>query len=451
MKVKYLSGNKANTIADLDDVKAKSLIEDGLASEVIAEDPMEAAMKSFEVKASEIANKVMADASAKAVDNLAKGLGKAGANIRVGPERETQDPTSGFKSMNHFLYEVSRSGVNCTAPTPLMQKHFNAQALIAKTAGPTGNTEGTLSLTAGTGDGAVIPVQYASEIFRMYGEQDDFMSMAFPFAMNSLAAHLPILRNYNKANTTVTAGVVTSEPGEANVIPVSKTTWEQRIFTLVKESIMVPVSNEALEDNNVGLGSAIAAQAVWQLRKQINGGIIQGYTTSCTGIIGNAATKIVGRAVANQISFTDLLNMYAAFAHQDANYNGAYWIGHPTIVQQLGTSTIGNFPALFAPGAGATGQPLSILGRPLILTGWSKPLGTTGDLLLIDPKKYIVGFKGGVNSFVSPHVYAASDQTGFRFTQRVNGQLGLTGLITLEDGSTTVSPFVELGAVGGLS
>ena len=214
---------------------------------------------------------------------------------------------------------------------------------------------------------------------------------------------------------------------------------------------MVPVSNEALDDNNVGLGSAIAAQAIWQLRKQINGGIVQGYSTSCTGIIGGSATKIIGRATANAIGFADILNMYAAFAHQDANYGGAYWLGHPTIVGQVFNSTIGSFPAMIAPGGGQQSQPLTILGRPLILTGWAKPLGTSGDLLLVDPKKYIMGFKGGVNSFVSPHVYAASDQTGFRFTQRVNGQQGLTGLITLEDGTNTVSPFVELGQVGGLS
>lgn len=450
VKIKYLSGKKINTVVDIEDVQAKSLIEDGLAEEVKAEDPMEASLKAYENKVAEIAQKALTETYAKAQDYAAKGLNKI-SSIRVLPERELEDQTGGFKSINHFLYEVSRSGVNCSAPTALMQKHFNTQALIAKTAGPTGNTEGSLSLTPGTGDGAVIPVQYASEIFKMYGEQDDFMSMAFPFPMNSLSAHLPVLRNYDRSNTTATAGVVVTEPGEATVIPVSKTAWEQRLFTLVKESIMVPVSNEALDDNNVGLGSAIAAQAIWQLRKTINGGILQGSTSSCVGIIGGPATKLVGRAVANEISFADILNMYAAFAHQDANYGGAYWVGHPTVVAQLGTTTIGNFPALFAPGAGATGQPLSILGRPLILTGWAEPLGTSGDLLLVDPKRYIMGFKGGVNSFVSPHVYAASDQTGFRFTQRVNGQQGLTGLIKLEDGSTTVSPFVELATVGGLS
>lgn len=448
-KVKYTSGKRINTIVDIEDAQAKSLIEDGIAEAVAEADPMEAALKSFETKATDTVNKIIADASVKAVEQFSKGISKA--SIRVGPTRELEDPTSGFKSLNHFLYEVSRSGTNCMVPTPLIQKHFNTEAIRVKTAGPTGNTEGSLSLTAGTGDGAVIPVQYETEIFRMYGEQDDFMSLAFPFAMNSLAAHLPVLRNYDRSNTSATVGVVAGEPGEAVVIPVSKTTWEQRIFTLVKEAIMVPVSNEALDDNNVGLGSAIAAQAVWQLRKRINGGIIQGVTSSCTGIIGATATKIIGRANANQISFADLINMYAAFAHQDANYAGAYWLGHPTVVAQLGTTTIGNYPALFAPGGGATGQPLSILGRPLILTGWCKPLGTTGDLLLVDPKRYIMGYKGGVNSFVSPHVYAASDQTGFRFTQRVNGQLGLTGKITLEDGSTTVSPFVELGALTDVS
>jgi HK97 family phage major capsid protein len=480
--IKFLSGKNLNKVLEVEDLAAKSYIDDGLAVEVIPEDPMELAMKNFEVKTQEIADRVMAEATTKAIANITKGISKASPAIRVGPERELMDGTNGFKSMNHFLFEVSRSGIDCRNPTDLIKKSFNLEALRMKTAGPAGNTEGApLSLTPGTTDGAIIPVDYATEIFKMYGDQDDFMSMAFPFPMNSLSAHLPVLRNYNFSNTAGSAGVVPYEQGEATVIPVSKTTWEQRLFTLVKESIMVPVSNEALDDNNVGLGTAIAAQAVWQLRRTINGAMIQGFSNtagaansnsaSCYGILGTNGAGVIGgglytnthtqtgptvlvsRAVKNQIAFADIMSMYAAFAHGHANYNGAVWVGHPTICTQVSSTTIGNFPAMVVPGGASMeqGRPLSILGRPLILTGWAGTLGVTGDLMLIDFKKYIMGFKGGVNSFVSPHVYAASDQTGFRFTQRVNGQLGLTSPIILEDGATQVSPFVALGQVGGLS
>jgi HK97 family phage major capsid protein len=453
-KIKYLSGNKKDQVIELDEVKAKSLVEDGLAELVVEdESPLTAALKTFETKAFEIAERALTDATAKALDNVAKGVTKA-SSIKVGSDRELEDRTGGFSSIGHFMYEVQKSGINMSNPTPAMQKHITADNRRIKAAGATPyNSEGSLSLTAGTGDGAVIPVQYSEAIFQMYGEQDDLMELAFPFAMNSLAAHLPVLANYNRANTTAANGVVVTEPGEAQIIPNSKTVWEQRIFTLVKEAIIVPVSNEALDDNNVGLANAIAAQAIWQLRKKINGAILQGssVSTSCVGIIGGAATKITGRTTNGTVTFADLIAMYASFAHQDANYGGAYWLCHPTVLPALSSTTIGNFPAFFAPGGAQSERPLTILGRPIIVTGWCKPLGTSGDLLLVDPKKYIVGYKGGVNSFVSPHVYAASDQTGFRFTQRVNGQQGLTGLITLEDGTNTVSPFVELGQVGGLS
>lgn len=475
--LKFLSGKNLGKTLEIEDVQAKSYVDDGLAEYVVAVDPMDAAMAAFEIKTTEIAERVMAAATTKAIGNITRGLKNAHATvIKVGPERELEDGTGGFKSMNHFLYEVSRSGNNCSQPTELVKKHFHMEALRMKTAGPTGNTEGApLSLTPGTTDGAIIPVDYATEIFRMYGDQDDFQSMCFPFPMNSLSAHLPVLRNYNFSNISPTGGVVPFEQGESVVIPVSKTTWEQRLFTLVKESIMVPVSNEALDDNNVGLGTAIAAQAVWQLNRTINGAIVQGFSNtagsansasaSCSGILGTNAgggiypgndqgvTVLQARATINKISFADIMGMYALFAHGHANYGGAVWLCHPTCLPQISTSTIGSFPAIITPGGGAgnEGRPLSILGRPLIVTGWAKTLGTTGDLMLVDFKKYIIGFKGGVSSFVSPHVYAASDQTGFRFTKRVNGQLGLTSPITLEDGSTLVSPFVALGQVTGLS
>jgi HK97 family phage major capsid protein len=455
IKIKYTAGKNKDTVAELDDIKAKSLVDDGLAEQVEDTDPMGKALDGYETKAREINEKLLTELTAKGIDNFSKGIQRT--SIKVGLDRAVEDETGGFKSLAHFMLEVMKSGQGMINPSPAIVKHHTN--LSIKTAGASPfNSEGSpLSLTPGITDGAIIPVAYSTVLYQTYGEDDDLMALCFPFAMNSLSAKLPLLVNYNFSNTNPTVGITVSEPGEGNLIPLSKTTWEQRLFTLVKEGIIVPISNEALDDNNVGLAQATAAQGIWQIKKTINGGILRGtsVTSSQAGILGNAATKIAARAVNGTVSYTDLLTMYAAFAHGAAggNYSDAVWIVHPTVLPKLGTSTVGNYPAFVAPGGGQTsqGQPLSILG-PIIVSGWAEPLGTTGDVFLIDFKSsYVMGYKGGVQTFVSPHIYMVSDQTAIRMVQRVNGQHARTSLTTLQDGITTVSPSVVLGTTSGLS
>lgn len=454
MKIKYLAGKKANTVEILDDLKAKSLIEDGLA-EVVELTENEKSVENFTTKINEMAEEIATKAASKAVENVTKGLNQS--RIHVSAPRELLDTTGGFKNMNHFLMEVKYSGDNLRQPTKTLTKYFETENLRLKTAGATpGGVEGSLTLTPGYSDGAPIPIEYLSELYKVWGDQPNFAEMARPIAMNSLSAKIPVDAVYDRSNIQPSSGLIVNEAGEANVIPNSKLLWEQRLLTLVTESIMAPVSNETLSDNNVNWGTVVGAQAVYQLRKQINGGIIKGTTSSCVGIIGNAGTKIVGRAASGTISFADILNMYGAFDSEGGSYSNAVWIAHPTTVGAIYNSTIGSFPAMIAPGNGSKESisPLNILGRPVYLTGYCNALGTggvtgTADLLLVDFKQYLFGYKGGVDSFVSPHVFATSNQTGFRFTQRVNGQLGRLRLTTLEDGSTHVSPFVQLGPVGG--
>ena len=239
-------------------------------------------------------------------------------------------------------------------------------------------------------------------------------------------------------------GVVAATISESANITQSKTNWEQITLTLSKESIIVPVSNELLEDNNVALGSVIAEQAGFQITKAKNGGILQG-STAFTGIIGHASAVNVVRQAHLQVQFLDVLDMYASFAFDDASYESSVWFAHPTVIPQLGNMTSGNYNIYFPPGGAQDGSVGRLMGRPIIVTGWAEPLGTPGDLILADMKKYVSGYRNGMQSMVSPHVFFLTDEQAFRFTERVCGRPGLSSPITLEDGVTQVSPFVTLG------
>ncbi len=91
-------------------------------------------------------------------------------------------------------------------------------------------------------------------------------------------------------------------------------------------------------------------------------------------------------------------------------------------------------------------MPPRLLGMPLYVTGALPALNTAGDILLVDPKYYLIGDRQSYELAFSEHFKFQNDQVAWRATVRVDGQPWVNGSITLEDASTTVSPFVALAA-----
>lgn len=85
-----------------------------------------------------------------------------------------------------------------------------------------------------------------------------------------------------------------------------------------------------------------------------------------------------------------------------------------------------------------------ILTRPVIFTEKTEAVGTVGDIILADLSQYVVGLKSGLRFDQSIHVHFATDELLARLIERHDGQPLWDSALTLEDGSTTVSPFVTL-------
>lgn len=89
---------------------------------------------------------------------------------------------------------------------------------------------------------------------------------------------------------------------------------------------------------------------------------------------------------------------------------------------------------------------LTIKGRPVIETEYNATLGTVGDIVLINPKKYRLIRKGGVEQASSLHVRFTTGEQTFRAFYRVDGQMVPRSALTpFKGGSTkTLSPVVVL-------
>ena len=87
-----------------------------------------------------------------------------------------------------------------------------------------------------------------------------------------------------------------------------------------------------------------------------------------------------------------------------------------------------------------------ILTRPVLFTEKTEPLGDKGDVMLCDFSQYVVGLRSGMTFDTSIHVHFETDELLSRIIERHDGQPLWDSALTLEDGTTTVSPFVVLGA-----
>ena len=70
-------------------------------------------------------------------------------------------------------------------------------------------------------------------------------------------------------------------------------------------------------------------------------------------------------------------------------------------------------------------------------------LGTNGDLMLVDRSFYVIGDREYVLA-ASPHKNFLMNQIVLRVVSRFDGQPLLDKKVTLQDGTSTASPFVIL-------
>lgn len=85
-----------------------------------------------------------------------------------------------------------------------------------------------------------------------------------------------------------------------------------------------------------------------------------------------------------------------------------------------------------------------MLTRPVIFTEKTETLGSKGDIGLFDFSQYVVGLREGMRFDLSAHVHFTTDELMARLIERHDGMPLWNEALTLEDGTTTVSPFVVL-------
>lgn len=293
--------------------------------------------------------------------------------------------------------------------------------------------------------GFAVPVQYAEKIHAVSLENEIIMPRAFVQPMRSNECKIPGMK-IGDHSANLYGGFTASYTAETGTISEADPKVRSMILNAKKLTGLIRFSSELAQDIPGGEGQIInlcGKGLSWYRDRAFLKGSGAGEPL---GILNAGCLVTVAKEAgqsANTIVYENLTNMMAAmFA---GSFGNSFWLCHQsTIPQLLQLSMSVGTGGDHIPVMTRTGGGFEILTRPVVFTEKTEKLGDLGDILLIDASQYVVGLRSEMRFDTSIHVHFQTDELLARLIERHDGQPLWDSTLTLEDGSTEVSPFVIL-------
>ena len=308
-------------------------------------------------------------------------------------------------------------------------------------------------LGEGQGDqgGFLVPEEFRAEMLSVALEAAVVRPRARVLPMSTLTVRVPSIRDTTDASN-VFGGVTGYWVPESGSFTQSEPTFSQTTLTAKKLIGGTRVANELLRDSAITLEpllNQLFADAIAYFEDDafiagIGGGQPLGILNADALV---SVTKETGQA-ATTLSVENVIKAYSRLL--PGSIANSVWIMHPDVQPQLYTMSLavgtGGAP-MFFPAGGISGAPTpTLLGRPIIFSEKAETLGSAGDVYLADLSYYLIGDRQALEMASSPHVRFNTDETDFRFIERIDGRPWIDSAITPRNGSNTLSPFVAIAA-----
>jgi HK97 family phage major capsid protein len=295
--------------------------------------------------------------------------------------------------------------------------------------------------------GFLVPERLRANLLSVGLESAVVRPRARVIPMDSLRVPFPTIDSTSNSST-VFGGIVGYWTEEAATLAPSQAAFGRLVLDAKKLTTYTTVSNELVQDSAISFQAFIdeifpEALSFYEDDAFINGtgvGEPKGFLNGSAVI---EITKETGQAAAT-IVWENVIKMYSRML--PSSLNRAVWVASPDTFPQLATmaQNVGTGGSAIWLNNGASGPPVTILGRPLIFTEKAKTVGTAGDLSLVDFGFYLIGDRQVMTAKSSEHVGFAADTTAFRIIERVDGRPWLETAITPKNSGDTVSPFVTI-------
>jgi HK97 family phage major capsid protein len=443
LKKDYL-GHKAGATLDIhEEPVATSLVEQGVA-EPVPGDPY---------------GPLMSKAVETAVNSLTKQLDTV-INATLKQVQETQEQSRKVKkavlfggadgdperSFGDWLVNVAVACSQKAKP----ESRSKAADKLEKVYGSQFNPwqKAAMAESSGATGGYIVPPDFYQQLLAIAAEDSTFRQRAFVQPMASATLQFPYLditTAQAAGNSPFFGGVIANWTSEAQTRTETEPDFKMMELKAQELSGYSVSSNILLQDAAFGLEKFLFTLFGKACAWYEEYAFLQGNGVGKPlGVLNAGATIKVNRNTASHFYFPDVAGMLKSLL--PASYGRAVWYISPTVVQDLIQLKDGANRAIFLSiDQGVTKAPVwKLLNLPVVITEKIPALGTTGDVMLIDPSLYVIGDRMMLEVAASEHVNFLKNQMTWRFVQRVDGRPWLDSSITLQDGTSTVSPFVVL-------
>jgi HK97 family phage major capsid protein len=404
-------------------------------------------------------NRLVAEETQKQLANMLRENGQDSDKDAI--KRLDLDPQNKRSGGNGNMLTSHRQGTahNPTAPGASLDKHFDnsvdyvrtiwhksPQASVEEKLAVLRNAAGSVSPSDG---GFLVPETLRSQLLQIALESSVVRPLATVVPMDSARVPFPMIDSTTNSGS-VFGGMIAYWGEEGAALTDSNPKFGRVTLDAKKLTGLSAVPNELLQDSIVSFAALVETLWPQALAFSEDNSFMTGTGTGePLGFRGaaNKAAVAVTRTTASQIKYDDVVNMYARML--PSSLSRAVWTCSPDALPQLlkmslTVGTGGN--SVFVVNA-AGPAPMTIFGRPLIITEKGGALGSRGDLAFTDLSYYLVGDRQTMTVDSSTDYNFGSDKTTFRIIQRVDGQPWLKSPITPANGSSsTLSPFIELAA-----
>ncbi len=357
----------------------------------------------------------------KALDRYIKELRKPEARIIPNTQPDEKNPAkrgdAGFNTFGEFLWTIKNK------PGDVRLK--------------TGSVEGD-----DTAGGYLIPEEFRNQIL-MDALELTVMRRAGATVIPMRTDTIRIPKVTDTAHTaSVFGGVVAYWTDEQGTVTPKDPTFGSVRLIARKLTGYTYASNELLADSAVGLEALLLRMFSQALAWYEDSAFINGDGVGKPlGYLKSGALLAVNRSATSTIAIADLASIMGRFLPQ--SLPRAVWIANPNTLSQL-IKLGSTYLTWFGPTGSIAGAPPStLLGKPIYFTEHASAVGTAGDITLVDPSYYLIGDRQTITVAASEHTRFTTDETAWRFVERVDGQPWIDSAFTPAHGSS-LSPFVTL-------
>lgn len=271
-----------------------------------------------------------------------------------------------------------------------------------------------LQVGTDTEGGYLVPDEFEHTLVEALEEEDIFRKLAHVITTSSGDRKIPVVASKGSASWVDEEGTITESDDAFGQVSIGA----YKLGTLVK------VSNELLNDSAFDLESYISNEFARRIGNKEEDAFFNGNGTGKpTGILNATGGAQVGVTTASATAITadEIIDLF--YSLKAPYRKKAVWILNDATVKIIRKLKDKNDNYLWQPALTA-GTPDTILGRPVYTSSYV-PVVAAGAKTVIfgDLSYYWIADRQGRNFKKLSELYAATDQTGFVATQRVDGKL----------------------------